>query len=153
MATFNTTLQLDEPAEIVDARIAAALSKLTSSRARSQPGLIVITREYRPTWAVVLAIIGFFFFLLGLLFLLVKTTERLTISISSRGEEACTVVMAGEADDFVIVLLQSALATPTRECPNCKHPMKREASVCPSCRTESNPWIHHAWSYPVSVDT
>jgi hypothetical protein len=33
------------------------------------------TERFIPTWAIVLAVIGFFFFLLGLLFLLVKETR------------------------------------------------------------------------------
>jgi len=27
-----------------------------------------------------------------------------------------------------------------RECPSCKESMRRDASVCPHCRTESSPW-------------
>lgn len=30
-----------------------------------------------------------------------------------------------------------------RECPSCKEQMRRDASVCPHCRTESEPWILH----------
>jgi hypothetical protein len=45
------------------------------------PGSLVLTRKYTPTWAIVLAVIGFLIFLLGLLFLLVKNTETVTISL------------------------------------------------------------------------
>jgi hypothetical protein len=30
-----------------------------------------------------------------------------------------------------------------RECPFCKQPMRRDASVCPTCRRESAPWVFH----------
>ncbi len=30
-----------------------------------------------------------------------------------------------------------------RECPRCKEPMRRDASLCPHCRSESEPWILH----------
>jgi hypothetical protein len=30
-----------------------------------------------------------------------------------------------------------------RECPHCKEPMRRDASVCPHCRRESQPWRLH----------
>jgi hypothetical protein len=48
---------------------------------------ITFTRRYTPTWAIVLAIIGFFIFLLGLLFLLVKDQNVLIFSLSSEGEQ------------------------------------------------------------------
>lgn len=44
------------------------------------PNSLVITRRYIPTWAIVGAVIGFFFILLGLLLLLVKETETLTVT-------------------------------------------------------------------------
>lgn len=28
-----------------------------------------------------------------------------------------------------------------RECPHCKEKMRRDASVCPHCRTASEPWL------------
>jgi hypothetical protein len=30
-----------------------------------------------------------------------------------------------------------------RECPHCKEPMRRDASVCPHCRNESPAWTLH----------
>jgi hypothetical protein len=30
-----------------------------------------------------------------------------------------------------------------RECPHCTQPMRRDASVCPHCRRESQPWRLH----------
>ena len=31
----------------------------------------------------------------------------------------------------------------TRECPWCKEAMRRDASVCPHCQRESEPWTFH----------
>ena len=31
----------------------------------------------------------------------------------------------------------------TRECPHCKSQMRRDASVCPHCRRDSEPWTFH----------
>ena len=42
---------------------------------------IVITRKFVPTWAIVCAIVGFLFLLLGLLFLLVRTTESCQLTL------------------------------------------------------------------------
>ncbi len=47
---------------------------------------IQVTRRYTPQWAVVVAIAGSFFFLLGLVVLLVRETETLTINVYQRGE-------------------------------------------------------------------
>lgn len=160
MTTVNSTLQLDESSEAVDAQFVASLSKLPSGYAvRAEPGLIVLIRRYRPGWATTLAILALLLslvslaaeavlallFLLGLLFLLVKRTETLRIDISPRGEGGCTVVVAGEASDWVSSRIRTTLTTlASRACPNCKRPMKRNESVCPHCHSESQPWTHHA---------
>lgn len=31
-----------------------------------------------------------------------------------------------------------------RECPACRENMRRDASICPHCRTESEPWVFNA---------
>ena len=59
-----------------------------------------------------LAILGALFFLLGLLFLLVTKTETLTVSVSQLDGDRCTVVVAGEADEWAIQTVQRALASP-----------------------------------------
>lgn len=35
------------------------------------------------------------------------------------------------------------VASQTRECPHCMEPMRREASVCPHCQRDSEPWRLH----------
>ena len=57
-----------------------------------------------------LGILGLVVFLLGLLFFLIKYTQSLTISISSRGKGGCTVIVSGEAEERVIREVQAALA-------------------------------------------
>jgi Short C-terminal domain len=137
MATFNTTLQVGESAEVVETRLVGALSKFTSStRVTSQPGRIVLRREYRPGWATTLAILK---------------TETLTISISANGERQSTVALSGEAEDWVMQQVQSTLASITsRPCPNCRRLMGREANLCPHCDHESRPWTRQGgfWWFP-----
>jgi hypothetical protein len=43
---------------------------------------LVLTRKYTPTWAIVVAVIGIIVFLIGLLALLVKNTESLTVTLT-----------------------------------------------------------------------
>ena len=35
----------------------------------------------------------------------------------------------------------AAVPAQLRQCPACKEAMKRDASICPHCRTQSRPWI------------
>jgi hypothetical protein len=44
--------------------------------------MIALERKYVPTWAIVVAVIGFFCFLLGLLALLARSTETCTIMLA-----------------------------------------------------------------------
>jgi predicted amidophosphoribosyltransferase len=39
-----------------------------------------------------------------------------------------------------VVRLGASLQTNRRECPACKEKMRRDASICPHCRTPSQPW-------------
>ena len=34
-----------------------------------------------------------------------------------------------------------------RECPHCKEDMRRDASVCPHCRSETSAWTYHGGSW------
>jgi hypothetical protein len=43
---------------------------------------LILTRKYTPQWAIVVAVIGILFFLIGLLALLVKETETLTVTVA-----------------------------------------------------------------------
>ena len=111
MPAFNATLQLDESAKEVQARIASSVqTDRKGYTVNSLPGSIVVIRRYTPGWAIVVGIVGLLFFLLGLLFFLVKNTDSLTISISPRGESGCTVLASGEAEEWVIRSVQAALA-------------------------------------------
>ena len=40
----------------------------------------------------------------------------------------------------------------TRECPSCKELMRRDASVCPHCRRESEPWRYEGGYWWVHRD-
>ena len=41
----------------------------------------------------------------------------------------------------------------TRECPHCKENMRRDASVCPHCQRDSDPWIFHDGYWWVKRDS
>jgi len=51
------------------------------------------------------------------------------------------------SDERSTQLKQAADAALYRECPYCREPMRRDASVCPHCRRESEAWTRRdeAW--------
>jgi len=107
MPAFTTTVEVDKPAEVIYKRIAEIWAHQT--RVSAQPGLIIFVRRYRPGWAITLAIIGLIFFLLGLLFLLVKKEEVLTVTITPREPGKCLVAVTGEGSNDLIIRVQSAI--------------------------------------------
>jgi Protein of unknown function (DUF2510) len=71
---------------------------------------ITFTRRYTPTWAVVLAILGVLFFLLGLLFLLVKEEDTLVFSFTAEGEQTKVTVNGTGPPRVPVVLAQRVAA-------------------------------------------
>lgn len=83
---FNQVATVEgDPDSVMQDLVAAASGAQGYSLATGGSGSLVLTRKYTPTWAVVLAIIGLLIFLLGLLFLLVRNTETLTVSLRAAG--------------------------------------------------------------------
>jgi len=112
VALVNTTIEIDEPPDQVYARVVASVSMVSGYQVTGHPGLIVITRTYRPTWAIVLAIVGIFLCLLGLLFLLVQRTETVTVTFTPREPGGCTATVAGEVDDRNVAWLLALVSSP-----------------------------------------
>ena len=75
-------------------------------------------------------LLGFFLFLIGLI-----------IVLAARPHEAPAVyVNATAAPTRPAPGLASTPPNRLRECPHCKEPMRRDASVCPHCQRESEAW-------------
>jgi hypothetical protein len=70
---------------------------------------LVLTRRVTPTWALVLAVIGLLVFLLGLLFLLVKTTEVITVR-AENVEESVRVTSVGTGSAEMVRFLEDLFA-------------------------------------------
>lgn len=73
------------------------------------PTTFRVTRRYVPTWAIVVAVIGFFCALIGLLALLVRDTEILMIEIQE-DPEGSKVTVTGKAKGDTVLALQSVLS-------------------------------------------
>lgn len=68
-------------AEIIAGVTAAAATDKQYRSSNPSPSTLLLTWRRTPTWAIILAIIGIFVFLLGLLFLLVKETDTITLNV------------------------------------------------------------------------
>jgi hypothetical protein len=67
-------------------------------------------RRYTPTWAVVVAVVGFLPFFVGLLALVVRNTETLDIRVTANPAGSGSVmVVNGVADTEIITRLQAMI--------------------------------------------
>jgi hypothetical protein len=98
------------PVEVSQSIIAACNGAQGYTVTTAGTGSIVMTRRYTPTWAILLAVIGLLFFLLGLLFLLAKNYETLTITLSPNADGGTNVFISGTASDEMQRRLTSVLS-------------------------------------------
>jgi hypothetical protein len=148
----NESRLVPEPPHVVSQAVIAATAGVTDYAVTAPgPGSIVLTRQYRPTWTIVVAIVGFLFFLVGLLALLVKNTETLTLTLTPE-EGGTSVTMSGVATPEMVTRLAAALggtsefgrdhygalpstqAESTKVCPSCAETVKAAATICRFCK-------------------
>jgi hypothetical protein len=98
------------PIEVSQSIIAACNGAQGYTVTTAGTGSIVMTRRYTPTWAIFLAVVGLLFFLLGLLFLLVKNYETVTITLSPDSGGGTNVFISGTASDEMQRRLTSVLS-------------------------------------------
>lgn len=104
--TVTTTAQIDEATQILVTSMAGTRYAI----AVPQPGTIVATRTYRPTWAIVLTCCTAWLFLTGLLFLLITRSEAVTLRIARQGSRT-QVIVAGTADYEMVTRVNAGLRT------------------------------------------
>ena len=109
--SFVRTAIVDDDPEVVIQRfltVTAGTPEYTVASAGS--GSVVLTRRYTPTWAIVVAVVGVLLFLIGLLALLVKQTETLTITAVA-SPEGTRVAISGVASAALATRLNAAMST------------------------------------------
>lgn len=91
-------------------------------------GTIVLTRRYRPTWTIIVAVLGLFLFFLGPLALLYKRAETLTISLTGIDGGTQVSITGVASPEMTIRLALAVRAMPTLD--------EGEATASPAARTE-----------------
>jgi hypothetical protein len=74
----------------------------------SGPNSVVLTRKYWPVWVIIVAVIGAFLCLIGLLALLYKETETLTVT-ATEGPDGTKVDVAGTGSTEMVGRLNALL--------------------------------------------
>jgi hypothetical protein len=150
--TIVTKLQPDEAMQTLLGGLSGS-AEYTVNAAGSNT--IILTRRYTPTWAIVVAVLGILLFLIGLLALLVKNTETLTLTIAA-SPDGSRVSASGVASrelaarlNGVMNSLKEAQPSPalpgvqpteieaaeeTKRCPQCAETVKAAAKVCRFCQ-------------------
>ena len=151
---FNATSSVAETPENVSQTLVAATAAdpgYTISAAGT--GSIILTRKYIPTWAIVVAIVGLFIALLGLLALLYRDTETLTVTITPT-DGGSRIAISGLATLEMKARINAAIngmpaleagaepapaqppAAEMKTCPKCAESVKAAAVVCRFCGFE-----------------
>jgi hypothetical protein len=153
---FNETVYVAQTPETISQ---ALVSTTTNVPGYTGAGSLVLTRRYTPTWAIVVAVVGVILALIGLLALLVKSTETLTVTlVPVPGGTRVTTSGVGSAEmltrltaaisalpslDPAVEALQPPLAaarvgtvpdfSETKSCPQCAETVKAAAKICRFC--------------------
>jgi hypothetical protein len=110
---YNQTIEVNESRDVVmQTLIAAATGAGGYTPTIAGPNSLILTRKYWPTWVIVVAIVGTLLFLIGLLALLIRNTETLTVTLSESGQ-GTRVQVAGLATPELAARLSSVLAGST----------------------------------------
>lgn len=96
----NYTLDATGDPAAVAQRISSSIFKTGSYFDETEimatgPTSFMVTRRFLPTWALIAAIVGFFFFFIGIVFLFLRTTEQLRIDVEPGPADGSTIRVSG----------------------------------------------------------
>jgi hypothetical protein len=112
-ASYVHNVRVNEAPDLVMQRfVGATASTRDYTLAQGGPQTLILTRRFIPTWAIAVAIVGVLIFLIGLLALLYKETEVLTISVATESA-ATNISIAGTATPEMTSRVNAVLASLT----------------------------------------
>ncbi len=167
---FNQTVILQaSPEETIQRLLGSTAGTRDHTFNMAGPNSLVITRRYIPTWAVIAAVVGVLLFLIGLLALLYRETEVLTIT-ATEVPGGTRVTLNGMATAELVARLNAvfqadqqvaaggpepsrapaALPAPSsgKTCPN-GHPLHGDEAFCGECGSPASRWCENG--HPVSA--
>ncbi len=148
---FNQVSYFKETGDEVTQTLAAAFNGVSGCTVSVMGNNISIVRKYRPTWVYIVAVVGFFFFFVGLLALAYTETESMNILVQPDGE-LTKVMVSGVTAGELLARLNGGMSQLTRGthslsavvndpepsgsvkvCPQCAEEVKDAAKVCRFC--------------------
>lgn len=109
--SYIQNVTVAEKPDIVMQQFVGATAGASGYTVNQAGNSLILTRRRTPTWAVVLAVLGALFFLVGLLFLLVKETETITISLAELPEGGTRVSISGQATPDLVGRLNAVVTS------------------------------------------
>lgn len=108
---FNHTVFVAASPDDVSQRVLASTAGVQDYTASmAGPGSIALVRKFIPTWAIIVAIIGVIFFLLGLLALLYRETEVTMVTVTPV-QGGSRVIVSGVGSQEMFTRLTGALSS------------------------------------------
>ena len=129
---FNQSIFVNEDRDSISQKLISGVNGISDyTITTAGVGSLVLSRKYRPTWAIVVSVLGLLFFLIGVLGLLYTVTEVLTITLATeRGGTRsfpALPVTSGRKNDQDVALADS------KTCPTCAELVKVAANICRFC--------------------
>lgn len=115
--SFIQIAEVGQPADLVMQQFVSATAGASGYTVNQAGNTLILSRKYTPTWAIVLAVLGALLFLVGLVFLLVKNTETLTISLAQNPTGGTRVSISGQANADLVGRLNAVLSSLPAEAP------------------------------------
>jgi hypothetical protein len=107
---FHQSVVLADKPEVLMQGFVSASAGARGYTMNSAGNSLVLTRKYLPTWAIVVAIIGAFVFLIGLLALLIRNTETLTVALAEADGGGTRLTISGLATPEMIARLNGVIS-------------------------------------------
>jgi hypothetical protein len=100
----------ERPEAVVQRFISGTANTRDYTITQAGSATLILTRKYWPTWVIVVAVIGLLFFLVGLLALLYRETETLTITLG-QADTGTHVQISGVASAELVARLNSVVSS------------------------------------------